>query len=729
MWARTANFKTKADAVSEWTQLNDQQREAVLLPPGPALVLAGAGSGKTRVLISRIAHLLEEGVRPAEILAVTFTNKAARSMRERLAALVQLDLGPLWMGTFHGIAHRLLRRHAEALGLPADFQVLDSDDSQRLVRRALRELGLDEKQWAPRALAAQIGRWKDEGWTPAEVAAREVGRWTTPVQVYQRYELIKERGGLLDFADLLLYALRLWEQDAILEHYRERFAHVLVDEFQDTNAVQYTWLRRLATHGRLFVVGDDDQSIYAWRGARVENLLRFAEDFPGAALVRLEQNYRSTAPILAAANAVIAQNPERLGKTLWTAQDGGEPLELYAAYNEEDEARFVVAQIQNWVAQGGQRRDCAILYRSNAQSRVFEEVLVREGVPYRVYGGLRFFERAEIKDVLAYLRLCRNRHDDASFERVVNVPTRGIGNVTLERLRLQAREQGLSLWQAAGQAALPKLNAFLTLIDKLAAQIAGEPLDAAVHRVIEVTGLRDWYGRDGDRSEGRLENLDELINAARAYEFVEEREALRELNPDPGNLLSEFLTHAALEAGEGASDAWEDAVQLMSLHSAKGLEFPVVFLVGLEEGLFPHQRSLEDADGLAEERRLCYVGMTRAMRRLVLCHAESRRLHGSERSSLPSRFLRDLPAELIRELRPRARIARPMAAVAMGSARQSRAERELPYPLGSRIRHPVFGEGTVLDYEASGRQGRIQVRFASGTKWLALGVVALEALS
>jgi len=729
MWARTANFKTKADVVSEWIQLNDRQREAVLLPPGPALVLAGAGSGKTRVLISRIAHLLEEGVRPAEILAVTFTNKAARSMRERLAAMVQLDLSPLWMGTFHGIAHRLLRRHAETLGLPADFQVLDSDDSQRLVRRALRELGLDEKQWTPRALAAQIGRWKDEGWTPAEVAEREHGRWAVPVRVYQAYETIKERGGLVDFADLLLYALRLWDRTAILEHYRERFQHVLVDEFQDTNAVQYLWLRRLAAHGRLFVVGDDDQSIYAWRGARVENLLRFAEDFPGVALVRLEQNYRSTAPILAAANAVIAQNPGRLGKTLWTAQDGGEPVELYAAYNEEDEARFVVAQIQSWVAQGGQRQDCAILYRSNAQSRVFEEILVREGVPYRVYGGLRFFERAEVKDVLAYLRLCCNRHDDASFERVVNLPSRGIGNVTLERLRQQARELGLSLWQAAGQAASAKLDAFLTLIDTLAAQVAGESLEAAVRRVIEATGLRAWYGRDGDRGESRLENLDELINAARAYAFMEEREALRELNPDPGSLLSEFLTHAALEAGEGAGDAWEDAVQLMSLHSAKGLEFPVVFLVGLEEGLFPHQRSLEDADGLSEERRLCYVGMTRAMRRLVLCHAQSRRLHGSERISVPSRFLRDLPAQLVRELRPRARISRPLAPVATSSLRQSGSLRELPYPLGSRIRHPVFGEGTVLDYEASGRHGRIQVRFASGSKWLALGVVALECLS
>ncbi|XTI72581.1 UvrD-helicase domain-containing protein [Acidithiobacillus sp. AC3] len=707
-------------------ELNERQREAVLLAPGPALVLAGAGSGKTRVLTSRIAYLLEGGLHPGQILAVTFTNKAARAMRERLAAMLDMDLRGLWMGTFHGIAHRLLRMHHELVDLPEQFVVLDADDSQRLVRRAVRELQLDEKHWPARQIAGRISRWKDGGLGPQELA----GERSVPPQlleIYQRYELLRERAGALDFADLLLYALRLWNDAPLLAQYQERFQQILVDEFQDTNAVQYQWLRRLAEgHQNLFVVGDDDQSIYAWRGAEVENLFRFQGDFPGARLIRLEQNYRSTAPILAAANAVIAQNHDRLGKTLWTERSEGSPVQLYRAYNEEDEARFVVGRIEQWVVAGGKREDCAILYRSNAQSRPFEEHLLRAGVPYRVYGGLRFFERAEVKDVLAYLRLVLQRHDDAAFERVVNVPARGIGAVTLERLRTLARERGISLWQAAGELAQPKLNVFLTLIDRLAGACTHQELDEQVRLVLEQVPLRDWHARDGDRGEGRLENLEELINAARSFALQDGSEGLRELSPVPGDLLSEFLTHAALEAGEGGAEAWEDAVQLMSLHSAKGLEFAQVFLVGLEEGLFPHQRSLEDPAGLAEERRLCYVGMTRAMQQLVLCHAESRRLHGSERLALASRFLRELPAEEIEELRPRARISRPLAP-ALAAASSGRSD--CPYPLGGRIRHPVFGEGTVLDYEAGGRQGRVQIQFSSGTKWLALGIVSLERLS
>ncbi|OCX68025.1 DNA helicase II [Acidithiobacillus thiooxidans] len=708
--------------MSDWSTLNPRQLEAVTLPPGPALVLAGAGSGKTRVLTSRIAHLLEEGVYPGEILAVTFTNKAARSMRERLDKMVAMELRGLWMGTFHGLAHRLIRLHHEALKLPADFQVLDSEDSQRLLRRLMREAQMDEKQWPPRAMAGRIGRWKDEGWGPEQVLRYEGPAAAAFVPIYQAYEVAKQRSGLLDFGDLLLYALKLWASPEILDHYQRRFQHILVDEFQDTNAVQYAWLKGLARHGQIFVVGDDDQSIYAWRGARVENLLRFGEDFAGARVVRLEQNYRSTAAILQAANAVIANNPERMGKTLWTAESGGEAVHLYTAYNEFDEARYVIGRIQQWQDQGGRRSDCAILYRSNAQSRAFEEVLVREGLPYRVYGGLRFFERAEIKDTLAYLRLTANRHDDASFERVVNVPSRGIGAVSVERLRNLAREKGLSLWQAAGALNQAKINGFLNLVDTLAEQTQEQDLDKRVEIILQHTALREWHSREGDRAEGRLENLDELINAARAYgQDWHADPQLGELAPQPGNMLSEFLTHAALEAGDGAGDAWEDCVQLMSLHSAKGLEFPLVFLVGLEEGLFPHQRSLEDGQGLAEERRLCYVGMTRAMRLLVLSHAESRRLHGSERMSMPSRFLREIPQELLQDLRPRARISRPAMALRPAAP-------EMPYPLGSRLQHPVFGEGTVLDYEAGGRQGRIQVQFSSGAKWLALGVVQLQQL-
>ena len=703
--------------------LNPRQWEAVTAPAGPALVLAGAGSGKTRVLTSRIAHLLEGGVRPGEILAVTFTNKAAREMRERLGRMVSLDLRPLWMGTFHGVAHRLLRLHHGALGLPEGFQVLDAEDSLRLIRRVMREAQLDEKQWPPRAMAARISRWKDEGWGPEQVRTQEGYGAVIHAQVYAAYESAKARSGLVDFGDLLLYALRLWQVPEILAQYQRRIQHVLVDEFQDTNAVQYAWLKALAQHQNLFVVGDDDQAIYAWRGARVENLLRFGEDFPATRVVRLEQNYRSTEAILQAANAVIAHNPDRLGKTLWTEQGAGEAVQVYTAYNEVDEARYVVGRVQQWSAAGGKRAECAILYRSNAQSRAFEEALVREGVPYRVYGGLRFFERAEVKDALAYLRLLANRHDDSAFERIVNVPARGIGAVTLDRLRAAARTQNLSLWQAAGVLGQGKVNEFLNLVDRLAGELADATLAGQMEGVIVGSDLRTWHAREGERAEGRLENLDELVTAARSYEQQWSAESPgSDLAAQPGNLLSEFLTHAALEAGEGAGDAWEDCVQLMSLHSAKGLEFPLVFLTGLEEGLFPHQRALEDAQGLSEERRLCYVGMTRAMRVLVLSHAETRRLHGSERLAIPSRFLREVPSELLQDLRPRAKISRPAAPARTVSA-------DIPYPLGCRIQHPVFGEGVVLDYEADGRQGRIQVRFSSGVKWLALGIARLERLA
>ncbi|MEK8089600.1 DNA helicase II [Thermithiobacillus plumbiphilus] len=711
--------------------LNPRQLAAVTLPGGPALVLAGAGSGKTRVLTHRIAHLVESGLSPREILAVTFTNKAAAEMRERTSRLLDVDVRSLWVGTFHGLAHRLLRMHHGAVGLPENFQILDSDDQLRLVKRVLRELGLDEKAWPPRMLAGLINRWKDEGLAPDEVATED-GLSAQGLRVYRAYEALKMRAGLVDFADLLLYALRLWRDPAILQQYQQRFRHVLVDEFQDTNLVQYHWLRTLAeAHGNLFVVGDDDQAIYGWRGARVENLLRFGEDFRGTTLIRLEQNYRSTQTILDAANAVISFNPDRMGKTLWTDSPDQSPIQLYAAYSEVDEARYVVSRIQQWVAAGGRHDECAILYRANAQSRAFEEVLVQQGMPYRVYGGLRFFDRAEVKDALAYLRLLHNRHDDAAFERVVNVPARGIGPGTLDQLRAVVRDQGISLWQAAGLlggAPGRKLAGFLNLIDELAQRFQDQSLDAMIAGVIQDSGLRDWYARQSDRAEAREENLDELITAARVFR---NQASLEPEMADRRAQLQEFLTHAALEAGEGQAEAWSDCVHLMSLHSAKGLEFPLVFLVGLEEGLFPHMRSLEDSKGMMEERRLCYVGMTRAMRQLVLSYAESRRLHGTERSCLPSRFLRDIPGELIEELRPRPRVSRPVyddaPRMAQGSGAVRQLAADLPFPLGSRIRHPVFGEGMVLNYEGGARQGRIQINFESvGVKWLALGVVKLE---
>ncbi|MFZ5658227.1 MAG: DNA helicase II [Pseudomonadota bacterium] len=719
------------------TPLNPRQLEAVTLSGGPALVLAGAGSGKTRVLTHRIAHLIESGLSPREVLAVTFTNKAAAEMRERVGRLLSIDVRPLWIGTFHGLAHRLLRLHHRALDLPENFQILDSDDQLRLVKRVLRELNMDEKAWPPRMLAGLINRWKDEGLLPEKIEPED-GLAAQGLRVYQAYEAVKRRSGLIDFADLLLGALRLWQDPDILRQYQQRFRHVLVDEFQDTNRVQYQWLRQLAlAHQNLFVVGDDDQAIYGWRGARVENLLRFGEDFPGTTLIRLEQNYRSTQTILDAANAVISRNPQRMGKTLWTESADQSPIQLYAAYNEVDEARYVVGRIQQWVAAGGRHDECAVLYRANAQSRIFEEVLVQQGVPYRVYGGLRFFDRAEVKDALAYLRLIHNRHDDAAFERVVNLPTRGIGPGTLDALRAQVRTYGISLWQAAARAegaAARKLAVFMNLIDGLAQRYRDQPLDVALAGVIQDTELRAWYARQSDRAEAREENLDELINAARSFaaQAALERPAAEE--GGAASILSEFLTHAALEAGEGQADAWSDCVHLMSLHSAKGLEFPLVFLVGLEEGLFPHNRSLDDPQAMMEERRLCYVGMTRAMRQLVLTYAESRRLHGSEMHSLPSRFLRDVPAELLEEVRPRPRVTRPVFDDALSAPAPRRvapvaSSPAVPFPLGSRIRHPSFGEGVVLDYDGDGRHGRIRINFEGvGAKWLALGVVKLEAV-
>ncbi len=576
--------------------LNEAQREAVCAPPGPLLVLAGAGSGKTRVLVHRIAWMVDvEGLSPFSILAVTFTNKAAGEMRGRIESLIDAPASGMWVGTFHGLAHRLLRRHWQEAGLPQAFQILDSQDQLRLVRRVITGMELDEAKWPPKQMQWFINGCKDEGRRPQHIEHRNDPYLKRQLDIYQAYEDLCKRSGLVDFAELLLRSHELWlQQPELLAHYRERFHHILVDEFQDTNTIQYAWVRMLAGDGgRITVVGDDDQSIYGWRGAKVENILRYQKDFGDTRIIRLEQNYRSTETILKAANAVIENNTERMGKRLWTEGNEGLPIQLYTAYNEQDEARFVTDRIEDHVDKGNLRADIAILYRSNAQSRVFEERLVQCGIPYRVYGGLRFFERAEVKDALAYLRLCSNRNDDASFERIVNHPPRGIGGRTLDAVRLQARQNNQSLWQATinvvnekllSARACNALLAFLEMTDEMSGGLGALTLGEQVEHVMHPSGLLDHFAKDkGEKGQSRLENLQELVNAARGYEA----------DPD-GDLApkSEFLSHAALEAGEGQADAWEDCVQLMTLHSAKGLEFPIIFLCGMEEGLFPHQRSV-----------------------------------------------------------------------------------------------------------------------------------------
>jgi DNA helicase-2/ATP-dependent DNA helicase PcrA len=710
--------------------LNDAQRAAVAAPLTPTLVLAGAGSGKTRVLTHRVAWLVQvEGASPHSILAVTFTNKAAGEMRGRIESMLGVPSAPLWIGTFHGIAHRLLRIHWRDAKLPQSFQIMDAEDQLRAIRRLLKSQDLDEERWVPKEIMWFINARKDEGLRAKQL--RDDGDPTKRqfIKLYELYQEQCDRAGVIDFAELLLRAFELWRDNPeLLSHYRQRFRHVLIDEFQDTNTIQYAWLKLLAgPDGLPFAVGDDDQSIYRWRGARVENLQQYRRDYPSVQLFRLEQNYRSTGNILAAANALIANNSGRLGKNLWTSGEQGDPVKLYAAFNERDEADFVINRIREYARKGGLRSECAILYRSNAQSRTFEEALLAARIPYRVYGGLRFFERAEIKDALGYLRLIFNRTDDASFERVVNLPTRGIGTKTLDIVRNYARANACSMWDAAGASikelsarAGQNLHAFLLMIEQLDQQTRTLPLHEQVDHIIHASGLVAHYQQEkGDRGEARVDNLNELVSAARGYE----PEGDVEVSP-----LANFLSHAVLESGEEQAGAGEDGVQMMTLHSAKGLEFPVVFLCGMEDGLFPHQRSITDVDGLEEERRLCYVGTTRAMKQLYLTYAEQRRLHGVDSYGTPSRFIKEIPAELLEEIRPRIQISRPVYQPRRGGGLQEEPIGNTSgVRLGQRVRHGKFGEGTVLDLEGQGSHARVQVNFErQGTKWLMLAYANLE---
>ena len=714
--------------------LNEAQREAVTAPPGHVLVLAGAGSGKTRVLVHRIAWLCQvEAVSPFNIFAVTFTNKAAAEMRSRVEKLQGMPSAGMWVGTFHGLSHRLLRSHWKEAGLPQTFQILDADDQYRLVRRVLKALELDEARWPPKQAQAFINARKDEGQRPPHIDTSHNPVYTQLVRIYTAYEAACQRAGVIDFAELLLRTLELLrDNDSLLEHYQNRFKHILVDEFQDTNTIQYALIRLLAgAKNRVFIVGDDDQAIYAWRGARVENIHRFQREFKQAQVIRLEQNYRSTTTILSAANALIDHNNDRLGKRLWTSGEDGERILFYNAFNELDEARFVIDRAKQWAEQGHARADIAILYRSNAQSRVFEERLVSEGIPYRVYGGLRFFERAEIKDALAYLRLIDNRNDDASFERVVNTPTRGIGDRSVEKIREIARASDYSMWEAArtlldskalAARATNAIAAFIRLIDTLDADTTGLDLFEQVEHVVHASGLIEYYSKEkSEKAEARVENLEELVTAARGFDFGAESAASDEWQDM--DKLTAFLTHAALEAGEGQAKQWEDCIQLMTLHSAKGLEFPLVFIVGLEEGLFPSQRSLDEEGKLEEERRLCYVGITRARNQLVLTSTEHRRLYGQDMYPVPSRFISEIPEHLVDEVRSRPTVSQPLYSP------KSHAPSVNGISVGQRVMHAKFGEGVVINLEGSGAQARVEVNFEyAGTKWLVMAYANLQPL-
>ncbi|AWW35214.1 DNA helicase II [Mannheimia varigena] len=721
--------------------LNDKQREAVAAPIGNYLVLAGAGSGKTRVLTHRIAWLIGvENIPESNILAVTFTNKAAAEMRHRIEHTLSQSgdnrLFGMWVGTFHSIANRLLRSHYLDADLPQDFQIMDTEDQQRLLKRLLKLHNIDEKHFSPKHVAWYINAQKDKG-----NRAKDIDHYNDPnekklVEIYQIYQEACDRAGLLDFAELLIRAYELFKhKPAILQRYQQRFQQILIDEFQDTNNIQYDLIRLLAGNvGKVMIVGDDDQSIYGWRGAQVENIQRFLNDYDNAQTIRLEQNYRSTGNILSCANELIANNDNRLGKNLWTDSGDGEPVDIYCAFNELDEARFVASQIKQWKEDEGDLAECAVLYRSNSQSRVIEEALIQANIPYRIYGGMRFFERQEIKDALAYLRLIANRQDDAAFERVINTPTRGIGDRTLDTLRQITRNRQITLWQAiqvavqeeqlSGRAASSLLR-FVELINALDQETEQMSLAEQTDYVIKKSGLYEMYKQEkGEKGEVRIENLEELVTATKQFVKPDEAEDLTD--------LTAFLTHASLEAGEAQASQHEDYVELMTLHSAKGLEFPRVFMVGVEEGLFPSGMSFDEGR-LQEERRLAYVGITRAKKKLTISYAESRRLYGKEERHVPSRFIAELPEEHIREVRLRGSINRA------ASFNQSSSFAKNPqkttasilnddsWKMGQKVNHTKFGQGTIINVEGSGEATRLQVAFVgNGIKWLIAKMANLE---
>ena len=724
--------------------LNEPQRAAVCLPPENALILAGAGSGKTRVLTTRIAWLLQTGqVSPQGILAVTFTNKAAREMLTRLSTMVPFNVRHLWVGTFHGLCHRLLRTHWRAARLPETFQILDTGDQQAAIKRLIKAMGVDEERFPARDMMYYINGLKEQGIRSGQAEAHDA-HTRRKVEIYAEYETQCQREGAVDFAELLLRAYELLQQDeALRTHYQQRFRHILVDEFQDTNPLQYAWLQLLCgPQAAIFAVGDDDQSIYAFRGADVANMRGFERDYAKGNVIRLEQNYRSHGNILSAANALITNNADRLGKNLWTDAGEGEKIRVFQGVSDLDEARYIIEEIGELNRDGIPRHQIALLYRSNAQSRVLEHALFQAGLPYRVYGGLRFFERQEIKHALAYLRLIANQDDDTAFLRVVNFPTRGIGARSLEALQLEARQLNSSLYNAAASLtgkAGTAVGAFIRLIETLRAETAGLTLPEVIDHLLERSGLRAHYQAERE-GQDRLENLEELVNAAAT--FAEDPEATRNIDAETGeatSLLADFLAHAALEAGEHQAGDSDDAIQLMTVHSAKGLEFTAVFIVGLEQGLFPHENAMLEHDGLEEERLLMYVAITRARQRLYLCHAQTRMLHGQTRYCLPSSFLDELPDALLQRLdatpswagsyttsswspAPKVDMTTRVAARAAGDSGAG------GFRVGQNVVHAKFGHGVILASEGRGDEARVQVRFGqAGTKWLALAYAKLEA--
>ncbi|KAF7600345.1 MAG: DNA helicase II [Candidatus Dactylopiibacterium carminicum] len=749
--------------------LNPEQLAAVTLPPQPALILAGAGSGKTRVLTTRIAWLLQTGqATPANILGVTFTNKAAKEMLTRLGAMLPINTRGMWIGTFHGLCNRLLRAHYREAALPQTFQILDTTDQLAAIKRLLKTLNIDDEKFPPRELQHFINGNKEAGYRPAQVEAWD-DYTRMRVELYKEYDDQCQREGVVDFPELLLRCYELLSRnEPVRRHYQLRFRHILVDEFQDTNRLQYLWLKLLAGHGEparshspspltdeeslehadgaarnwaaVFAVGDDDQSIYAFRGAEVGNMRDFEHEFGVSRVIRLEQNYRSHGNILDAANAIIANNSKRLGKNLWTDQGSGEPIRVYEAPTDIDEARWIVEEIQQLIRDGASRSDIALLYRSNAQSRVLEQQLFSAGVPYKVYGGLRFFERQEIKHALAYLRLLANPDDDTAFLRVVNFPTRGIGARSVEQLQDAARSFNTSLYATvphlSGKPAVA-IGAFVRLVEEARQTTRELPLPEVVDHILDASGLRKHYQAEREGQE-RLENLDELVSAARYFLNDMDQPVAEGEEPMPGDPLSRFLAHASLEAGDHQAEAGQDAVQLMTVHAAKGLEFDAVFITGVEDGLFPHEQSMNDLVSLEEERRLMYVAITRARQRLYLTLAQSRMLHGQTRYAIRSRFLDEIPEELMKWLTPRVQAGFGGGARYYGGSQDAVPRSPVNAPVqksrdlaglrvGQLVRHAKFGEGVIVAAEGSGQDAKLQINFGdAGMKWLLLGLAKLE---
>jgi len=723
--------------------LNPQQLAAVTQPHQSALILAGAGSGKTRVLTTRIAWLIQTGqVSPGGVLAVTFTNKAAREMLTRISAMLPINTRGMWVGTFHGLCNRLLRMHFRDAGLPQTFQILDSQDQLAIIKRLLKSLNVDDEKYPPRDLQYFINANKEQGLRAGQVEVYdEFSRRLN--ELYAEYDRLCNREGVVDFAELLLRCFELLSRNEILQqHYQQRFTHILVDEFQDTNRLQYRWLTLLAgAHNAIFAVGDDDQSIYAFRGASASNMFEFERDFAKGAVVKLEQNYRSHGNILDAANALIRHNHKRLGKELWTAEGSGEQLRLFEAGADLEEAAYIVEEIRGLRSEGVRLSEIALLYRSNAQSRVLEHALFNAALPYRVYGGLRFFERQEIKHALAYLRLVASPDDDGALLRVINLPARGVGARSLEQLQEAARMRGVSLWQAACSTPLAGkagsgVATFVQLIERLRAECLGLSLRETVAAVIDGSGLKPYYESERD-GQDRIENLDELVTAAAGFEAEggfpapEHTDAEDiQLSTEPGDprlrVLNDFLAHASLEAGEHQAGAGADALQLMTVHAAKGLEFHTVFVSGLEEGLFPHENSLGEQATLEEERRLMYVALTRARRRLYLSFAQSRMLHGQTRYNIASRFLREVPEELLLRVNAGRTAGFGFAATGAPAGRPGipapfTAAPPSPWKVGQSVLHPKFGPGVIVSAEGRGADARLQVNFRhAGLKWLAL---------